>query len=351
MKKIILLVFVLLITSGIEAHSKLLCAYFKDSTWIVVNYDGEIIEPEIKIKSIGGYSEGFLRIKTEEDKWVFLDDDGNLAIEPDADLVRDFNSGLACVIKKDSLGQSWYGFIDTTGKLVIPHKFTYSNDFSEEIAYATAPDMRGYIMKDGNWYLELKKLVGYDFSEGISAVSTESYEVGFINISGEMIIKPQYLEPHQFKYGLCPVVKKAKFGYIDTTNTYIIPELYDDAREFYEGLAIVGNFDNNHNVKYGVIDTTGKTILPLMFDMMQNYSEGYSAVKIGDKYGFAGRTILEFSKPLYFHCENYVDGMAWASIRDGEPKRGFINRAGEFIIELPEADAYMDLRLNKRVFN
>ncbi|MFP4369323.1 MAG: hypothetical protein ACLFR2_07080 [Candidatus Kapaibacterium sp.] len=60
---------------------------------------------------------------------------------------------------------------------------------------------------------------------------------------------------------------------------------------------------------------------------------------------------MEFPKALYYHCESYVDFLAWASIREGNPVRGFINEAAEFIVKLPQADAYMDLRLNKRVFN
>ena len=64
------------------------------------------------------------------------------------DWVGDFSEGLATV------KLNWkFGYIDKTGKEVIPLKYDYASEFSAGIAAAELYGNWGYIDKQGNWRL------------------------------------------------------------------------------------------------------------------------------------------------------------------------------------------------------
>ena len=110
-----------------------------------------------------------------------------------------FSEGLAAVGLISEDGHKFkFGYIDKTGKVVIPFKYDY---FGEE-NYKS----------------------GYYFSEGLSAVKLNS-----------------------------------KWGFIDKTGKEVIPPKYDLAGDFSEGLAAVGLIgEDGYKFKFGYIDKTGK---------------------------------------------------------------------------------------------
>ncbi|MCI0472893.1 MAG: WG repeat-containing protein, partial [Ignavibacteria bacterium] len=71
-----------------------------------------------------------------------------------------------------------------------------------------------------------------------------------------------------------------KYGYIDTTGKIIIKPQFDNARDFYEGLAVVGI-----GQKWGYIDKTGMIVIESEYDYVYNFSEGLAIVELGEKYG------------------------------------------------------------------
>ena len=60
-------------------------------------------------------------------KWGFMNKSGEIAIEPAWSQVRDFSEGLAAVNCSDSWLDNW-GFIDKSGKEVIPCQFYIASD-------------------------------------------------------------------------------------------------------------------------------------------------------------------------------------------------------------------------------
>ena len=65
-------------------------------------------------KNIGDFSEGLARVKLN-DKWGFIDKTGKEVVPPKYDETGNFHEGLAKVKLNGK-----YGFIDTTGKEVVP---------------------------------------------------------------------------------------------------------------------------------------------------------------------------------------------------------------------------------------
>ena len=149
-----------------------------------------------------------------------------------------FTEGRALV----KLGEKW-GFIDKTGKLVIPPQFEKAGGFSEGLA----PVQRGE-----KW--------------------------GFIDRTGKMVIEPQFGWPSQepFTEGLAAVsVDKKLFGYIDKTGKMVIPPKYYRAVWFSEGLAAVQTGEEEGSSTVGFIDKTGRMVIPPQFYLYLDLTEGH----------------------------------------------------------------------------
>ena len=111
------------------------------------------------------------------------------------------SDGLAKV-KRDGK----YGFIDQTGKVVIPLNYDWAWWFSEGLAS---------VKRNGKW--------------------------GFIDNTGKVVIPLNYDDTWYFTEGLAAVKQNGKYGFINQTGQIIIPLQYDDAYPFYNDVAVVSD--------------------------------------------------------------------------------------------------------------
>jgi hypothetical protein len=66
--------------------------------------------------------------------WGFIDTTGRLIVDYQFDEVRDFREGLAAVAIRNEEGELVWGFIDTAGNIAVTPQFTWVNDFHEGYA-------------------------------------------------------------------------------------------------------------------------------------------------------------------------------------------------------------------------
>jgi len=86
---------------------------------------------------------------------------------------------------------------------------------------------------------------------------------GYMDISGTVVIEPQFDFATPFSEGLALVSQKQKFGYIDETGAWVIKPQFRDARPFAEGLALVDTaVGKSFKTAYAYIDKTGKIVIP-----------------------------------------------------------------------------------------
>jgi hypothetical protein len=126
----------------------------------------------------------------------------------------------------------------------------------------------GYLDRTGKKVIPAQFLEDWDFSNGLALVELQSFETetkyAFINPAGKISIRliiTRGLQNHpelpEFCEGLAPVEKDGKVGFIDVTGKFTIPPRYSEAKNFAEGLAPVGM-----GRKLGYIDKTGKFVWP-----------------------------------------------------------------------------------------
>jgi hypothetical protein len=246
---------------------------------------------------------------------------------------KGFHEGLAAVlIGSPSTGR--YGYIDTTGKMVINPQFNYAVDFSEGLAFIRdeATGRYGYIDKTGKVVVNPQSGFGYDFSEGLAEVAIGNKH-GYIDRSGTMIVPPlSEVGGPRFSEGLVGMQIGGRQGYFDKTGKVAINPQFAWASAFSEGLASVKVGDGNTG-KWGFIDKTGRVIIDPQFEWALGFSEGLAMVRIGGRAGFIDKTGKVVINPQFDVASGFSQGLAAVRIGDDTGgKYGYIDKMGHMII-------------------
>lgn len=296
----------------------------------------------------------------------YIDETGQLVIKPEfedsdneeSEEAKTFSEGLAAVaIVKD--GSYKHGYIDKTGKVVIPFQYDEVHPFSEGLAVvAKITDENwqfAFINQKGEKVFEHPQLSSAEgFSEGLAAARIGS-KWGYIGTDGKVAIEPQFFGSESFSEGLAPVTLREKdefkVGYIDRTGKFVIQPQFSSAFSFTEGLAAVqvGGFKG----KWGYIDKAGKFVIQPQFEALPlqagAFSEGLAPVAVRTAKetifgltGFIDKTGKFIIKPQFNMAESFSSGLAKveiypyterAEVSTNDSKQGYIDKAGKFVWE------------------
>ncbi len=101
---------------------------------------------------------------------------------------------------------------------------------------------------------------------------------GYIDSTGSFIIRPQFDHAFAFSEGVAAVSVCKKFGYINERGAAVIKPQFDEAHSFREGLAAVMIIDMDSVMKWGYIDKAGRFIITPCFDRAEDFSDGAARV-------------------------------------------------------------------------
>jgi hypothetical protein len=222
-----------------------------------------------------------------------------------------------CAVRRDNK----VGFLDATGKLVIPFQFVYVSfkpmpTFHDGICRVFFPKEGrsytiGYIDRQGKRVFPGQEfLVAYPFSHAVglvgksggstmaTAMAPQSLQWVFIDTHGKPLSPGlTYLDPHdedraegfedqlplsdglvRMYYGHTTMngPPHTGFGYLNTAGKWVIDHHFERAHSFHDGAAWV--FDHGEQ-KWGAIDKTGAQIVPFIYQNEPGpFSEGLAAV-------------------------------------------------------------------------
>lgn len=270
-----------------------------------------VINPQFDYAS--SFEDGLALVKKGK-KYSFIDKTGKIVIDPPYTLAADFSEGLAMVGNFGN-GKGKIGFIDITGKLVIPLQFDslYSvSMFREGLAKVQVGGKWGYIDKMGKFVIPPQFLVGYDFSEGLALVYVNKNQGGFIDKTGKFVfhVQSDFDTSSLFSEGLNTFKdKEEKYGYIDKKGQIIINQQFDFAYPFNEGLGLV-----SVGQKMGYINRIGDYVISPQFDYAGPFNDGLAPVQIGNKVGYInkkGNIVINMQyKGLGFDHNHFKNGVA-----------------------------------------
>ena len=193
-----------------------------------------------------GLSEGRVIIQDRmTGLYGFGDVAGNITVDPQYEMVRNYSEGYAAVLQN-----GLWGHIDYAGNSVQECSFRlHAEDeselgysFSNGIALLQTEDDYFAIDYDGNILFRIECDEVFPFMDTGYAMFRNGYQYGLLNRTGEIAAYPEYsvndISP-DFSEGLLAVRKDKKFGFIDGTGFEKIEIRFDDAADFCNGLAYV----------------------------------------------------------------------------------------------------------------
>lgn len=318
----------------------------------------------LKFKWANSFKEGLAAVLIDG-KWGYINKQGQLIIEPQFIHASDFNNNIAIAGIKNKRF-----CIDQSGKF-LSKKYDQISRFSEGLADVRLKGKGGYIDLSGKLVIPLEFSSTLRFSEGMGPVYIDNKHLGFINTKGEMIIEPIYQWTSGFNEGIAAVYRKKGHGYINYLGEAITSFNFAFVQEFSNGLAAAcfnqggsyhyinkegkiviegpfnscSNFDDNGlaivqpmdkaGKAFGCIDRSGKMIIPAEFNNIAPFSEGLAMVEQGEKSGFIneqGELVIGYN---YFrkNTSGFSEGLARFSSIKKFGYCGFIDKNGEEVIE------------------
>jgi hypothetical protein len=217
------------------------------------------------------------------------------------------------------------GYIDKTGKLVIPPAFADAGRFVEGLARVALDGYCHLALPDGN--REGTPTTGYPSScGGAPRDAVTACAVGFINPAGTFTIPPAFESARDFQEQLAAVRIGGRWGFIDTGGELAIAPRFEQAQSFHEGLAAV-----RMNGRWGFIDRSGTVTIPAKFEKVEPFSDSLAIAYENDRPFYIDRQGQPKIVGRFLQATPFVRGLA-AVLLD-EQHVVWINRTGAAVFE------------------
>ena len=233
---------------------------------------------------------------------------------------------------KDNL----YGYIDRTGKEIIPCQYLQAKDFSNGFAIVLDQECKVCIIdKEGNKKAILKEAYNLiDFHSYSNDLALCRFEINFLSCFNYMNKKQEfqitldnkYQQAYDFVNGFAIVVDKNGYGFIDKTGKEVIPCQYERAQNFSGKLAPVLKEVNG---KWGYIDKNNQVKIPFQYDEAYPFRDGLALVEKNGLYGYITQNGLEKIPCIYKSAREFKEGLALVKDETG---KYFINTHGSKVI-------------------
>jgi len=163
---------------------------------------------------------------------------------------------------------------------------------------------------------------------------------GYVNSSGEMVIKPKFKKCYQFtNEGLAPIYEGKKFYFIDKKGETISTEItgfkmiegglgFGGLQSFSDGLVAVVK-----DKKWGYLNTDGKIAIKLQYDKVTSFENGFATAKKGNSYFVINKAGEEtkIEGPGVYVVKRFSEGLA--PYHDKDKVHGFVDTNGKVVIK------------------
>ena len=324
-------------------------------------------ETPLKNKKLRMYRDKYNKQVGSIGKWGYQDSKGRLVIPHRFSGAGYFANGLAPVLVKGvktKYGETVnrWGYIDTSGKLIVKPEFYEARPFSDGLAWVYDPDLRrSFINTQGDPAFKVYRRYTYvhPFKEGYTVASLAWKKRFFLNMNGKKVFGSKWQSAYSFNGGMAKVAwdNGNKMALLDLNGKVIIKacnrawcKIKDDYQYFFqpsEGLVAVKLWKTK---KWGYMDSSGSYVIEPKFRYAGRFSEGLAIASItgtddclsyakGCKYGYINKKDKFVIKPKYDFGFPFSEGLAQvitgADYRPHQKgKRSFINRRGKYVIKI-----------------
>lgn len=217
-----------------------------------------------------------------------------------------------------------YGYIDTTGEMVILPTYETAKPFSEHFAAVELVEGKwGYINSFGELVFGGEFTEAGNFRNGVAVVKEGEF-YGLLNTKGEFILPPLY-EKIEEGEGLYPVLVEGRYGLLDVEGNFLCEPTFDTLQSVQEELFLM-----EMNGKWGYLDELGQVAVSPTVDAASSMEDGFAWMLQGETYGIwdsSGNCVLTLDD---------MEEVTTFSSGYGRGKQGdfygFFDRTGEIVI-------------------
>jgi len=208
------------------------------------------------------------------------------------------------------------GFIDATGRLVLPTRF-------DPLCRGADPRVDAMTQATPDLFPHCGILWGADFQEG-RCVVRRGERMGHIDPSGRMLSQQSFDFAESFSDGLAVIRQGGRHGVIDRSGRIIVPARYSRIGSFRDGLAPVKD-----GRMWGIIDAAGRTVMPPRFMGVLHRDGGFLVVGADRKRGFVDRDGGAVVPAKFRRVFVFAGGIA---VQDHERRWGLTDRKGRWLL-------------------
>ncbi|ATD55613.1 WG repeat-containing protein [Clostridium chauvoei] len=239
---------------------------------------------------------------------------------------------------KNITSKSLYGYINNLGKFLIKPSFEYARDFNNNgVAIVVKDGLTGLIDINGDFIVDPTFSDIQEFKEGRAICIFTDGNMGVIDEAGNQITKKTYNYIGNFNnsravIGISGPNDTYLYGYIDLDGNEIIKPIYLNANDFSDDFSVV----KLKNGKFQLIDTNGNSIASFNYKFVGSYSEGIMSFSNNayGPYGYIDENGDILIKPKFYSADNFKDGVAIVSTSENfNGPYGVINKIGKYIYE------------------
>lgn len=291
---------------------------------------------------LNSFQDGLCNAFDEERGNLFFDTKGKEVLCISGYDTFDFSNGLLLARNVDGK----YGYLNKSGKVVIPFVFDYASSFLNGVAEVEKRNKKYRIDKNGNEIAQAAfeyGAYGYvegdysnDFHDGRAIVFKDS-KYGAVNMNREIVIPLEYEELYSFSDSVAWATKGGgQWVALDVNGSvlFTLNHVFEQPMPFSEGLAVVTMVSNNH-FKLGFINKKGDMVTTISEGespkwRAESFNEGLAPVYKEEGGGYIDMTGQIIIPTKYIRVTSFHNG--FARVQNKDYKWGVINKNGEIVL-------------------
>ena len=256
------------IYNRVEPFSEGLAAVSDKNGTGFVNRNGEVVIP-LQFEEAKPFSDGLAVVKKKDGTYAYIDKTGKIVIDASKyRYVDSFSEGMARVWKVEGNTRRC-GFIDKTGKEVIPCQYDWVGHFIDGVTYGLQNQQLWTMDKTGknlNYLTDAAHSRAYASDDILKVEKIIDFPGGghehmntYYDKSGEFSYET-YLLKAGLSEGLAPYrdEKTKKYGYVNESGAWVIAHAFEEAKKLENGYAV---FQNENKLEDGTKDVEWGNIL------------------------------------------------------------------------------------------
>ncbi|MGB0430789.1 MAG: WG repeat-containing protein, partial [Bacteroidia bacterium] len=173
-----------------------------------------------------------------------------------------------------------YGFIDTSGQVVVPFEYSKATEYKNGYAFVKKPGYKPQCINiNGQVVFDFNGWVQYPFQNGLAILKQKGKYI-YIDTTGSAVFDHGFKKALPFSKDVGRVKLGKKWAVINKNGQILNTPKYKKIKGFKTKYSIV-----KRSGSYGLFNNSGKVVLDVMYDELDLNNEYYFFLSVNDRIG------------------------------------------------------------------